>query len=95
MIWFGAAPTESNTCDMTPQNSKLRSPIESIRSKLREAAAASGMSKQEIGEAMGYSSGGARQAVSRLLNPNASHDPKLSTLLSFADAIKRPLREIL
>jgi hypothetical protein len=53
------------------------------------------MSKQQIGEAMGFSPGGARQAVSRLLNPKVGHDPKLSTLLSFAQAINISLDELL
>jgi transcriptional regulator with XRE-family HTH domain len=66
-----------------------------IRAKLRKAAEASRMTQQEIGEKMGFTAGGARQAVSRLLNPDIDYDPRLSTLLEFAKAIKKPLAEIL
>jgi len=70
-------------------------PIESIRDKLRAAAAESGLTQQEIGEAMGVSSSGARQTVSRLLLPGSDYDPRLSTLLAFAKAVKRPLSDLL
>ena len=69
--------------------------IEAIRDKLRDAAAASGMSQQEIGVAMRFSPGGARQAVSRILRADSDYDPRLSTLLAFAEAVKRPLSDIL
>ena len=69
--------------------------IESIRAKLRRAAEASGLTQQDIGEAMGFQAGGARQAVSRLLNPDIDYDPRISTLLAFAAAIKRPLSDFL
>lgn len=74
---------------------KNRPTIESIRSKMRRVAEDAKMSQQEIGEAMGFSSGGARQAVSRLLNPRVDYDPRLSTLLAFSQAIKRPLSDLL
>lgn len=67
----------------------------SIRAKLRKAAEASGMTQQEIGEAMGFTAGGARQAVSRLLNPEVDYDPRLSTLVAFAAAVKKPLSDLL
>jgi transcriptional regulator with XRE-family HTH domain len=67
----------------------------SIRAKLRKAAETSEMTQQQIGEKMGFTAGGARQAVSRLLNPEIEYDPRLSTLVAFADALKRPLRELL
>jgi transcriptional regulator with XRE-family HTH domain len=67
----------------------------SIRNRLRTAADESGMTQQEIGEAMGFSPASARQAISRLLNPEVEYDPRLSTLLAFADAIKRPLKDLL
>ena len=70
-------------------------PIETIRNKLREAADQSGMTQQEIGEAMGFSPSGARQAVSRILKADSDYDPRLSTLLAFAKAIKRPLSDML
>ncbi len=69
--------------------------IESIRNKLREAAVASGMTQEEIGLAMGVKASGARQTVSRLLLPDSDYDPRLSTLLAFAKAIKRPLSDLL
>jgi transcriptional regulator with XRE-family HTH domain len=53
------------------------------------------MTQQEIGEAMGFSPASARKAVSRLLNPEVDYDPRLSTLLAFASAIKRPLSDLL
>jgi transcriptional regulator with XRE-family HTH domain len=71
------------------------SPVEAIRTKLRRAAEESGMTQQEIGEAMGFSSSGARQAVSRILKEDSDYDPRLSTLLAFAAAIKRPLRDLI
>ncbi len=52
------------------------------------------MSLQEIGLGMGFSKSGARQAVSRLLNAT-DYDPRLSTLLAFARAIGRPLKDLL
>ena len=69
--------------------------IESIRGKMRKATEASGMTQQDIGEAMGFSPSGARQAVSRLLNPDVDYDPRISTLLAFAQALKRPLSDFL
>jgi transcriptional regulator with XRE-family HTH domain len=69
--------------------------LTTIRNKLREAAEASGMTQQQIGEAMGFTASGARQAVSRLLNPEVDYDPRLSTLVAFAAAIKRPLADLL
>ena len=67
--------------------------VQSVREKLRQAAESTGMSMQEIGERMGFTKGGARQAVSRLLNPEIEYDPRLSTLIQFAAAIGRPLRD--
>jgi transcriptional regulator with XRE-family HTH domain len=67
----------------------------SIRANLRKAAEAANMTQQEIGEAMGFSTASARKAVSRLLNPEVDYDPRLSTLLAFASAIKRPLSDLL
>ena len=71
------------------------SPIERVRVRLRHAADASGMTQEEIGLRMGFSKGGARQAVSRLLNQESDYDPRLSTLLAFADAVKKPLSDLL
>jgi transcriptional regulator with XRE-family HTH domain len=69
--------------------------IESIRNKMRKAVEQSGMTQQEIGEAMGFSRSGARQAVSRILKADSDYDPRLSTLLAFSHAIKRSLTDLL
>lgn len=61
---------------------------------MRQIAEKSGMTQEEIGLRMGFTKGGARQAVSRLLNPEAEYDPRLSTLLSFANAVNASLREL-
>jgi transcriptional regulator with XRE-family HTH domain len=67
----------------------------SVREKLRRAAEQSGMTQEEIGLRMGFAKDSARKAVSRLLNLEAEYDPRLSTLLVFAKAINRPLKELL
>jgi transcriptional regulator with XRE-family HTH domain len=72
-----------------------RPSVQKIRGKLRAAFNDSGMTQEDVGVAMGYSKSGARKAVSRLLNPNVEYDPRLSTLLAFAKAIGRPLRDIM
>ena len=68
---------------------------ERIRDNLRLAAAESGMTQEQIGLAMGFSPSGARQAVSRLLNPEVTYDPRISTLLSFAKAVKKNPRDLI
>lgn len=65
-----------------------------MREKLRQAAKDSGMTQEEIGLRMGFSKDSARKAISRLLNVQADYDPRLSTLLAFAKAIGRPLKEL-
>jgi transcriptional regulator with XRE-family HTH domain len=74
---------------------KTADPLQSIREKLRVAAQASGMTQEQIGVKMGLAEKDARKAVSRLLNPGISYDPRLSTLIKFAEAIGRPLREFI
>ena len=74
---------------------KSEQTLQSLRKRLRDAADASGMSQHDIGVAMGFEPDSARKAVSRLLNPNVEYDPRLSTLLAFAHAIKRPLSDLL
>ncbi len=69
--------------------------VASSREKLRQAAKDSGLTQEEIGLRMGFGKDSARKAVSRLLNVNAEYDPRLSTLLSFATALNRPLKDIL
>lgn len=66
-----------------------------VREKLRLAAKDSGLTQEEIGVLMGFSRSSARKAVSRLLNLETSHDPRLSTLLAFAQALNRPLKDLL
>ena len=61
---------------------------------MREAASESGLTMEEIGLRMGFAKGGARQAVSRLLNQE-DYDPRLSTLLSFAQAIQKPIGKLI
>jgi len=73
--------------------SYAKSPAE-VRNRLRDAASKSGMSQEEIGLRMGFRKGGARQAVSRLLGQE-NYDPRLSTLLAFAEAVQKPLKELL
>ena len=69
--------------------------VATVRDKLRHAVDESGMTQEEIGLRMGFSKDSARKAVSRLLNPDADHDPRLSTLISFAKALGKPLQELL
>jgi transcriptional regulator with XRE-family HTH domain len=51
------------------------------------------MTLEEIGLRMGFAKGGARQAVSRLLSQD-EYDPRLSTLLAFANAVGVPLKNL-
>jgi transcriptional regulator with XRE-family HTH domain len=74
---------------------KTADPLHSIRERLRVAAQESGMTQEQIGVKMGLAEKDARKAVSRLLNPGISYDPRLSTLVKFADAIGRPLRDLI
>lgn len=69
--------------------------VADIRDKLRSAAEQSGMTQEEIGVRMGFARDSARKAVSRLLNPEADYNPRLSTLLSFAKAVGKPLKKLL
>jgi len=69
--------------------------VASLREKLRQAAKDSGMTQEEIGMRMGFPKSSARQAVSRLLNVEVDHDPRLSTLLALAGALNRPLKDLL
>jgi transcriptional regulator with XRE-family HTH domain len=69
--------------------------VASVREKMRRAAERSGLTQEEIGMRMGYSKDSARKAVSRLLNPAAEYDPRLSTLLAFAQALGAPLKDVI
>jgi transcriptional regulator with XRE-family HTH domain len=66
-----------------------------IRIRLREVARLSGLTQQEIGEKMGMTPKDARKAVSRLLNPGIKYDPRISTLIAFAEAVGVDLRDII
>lgn len=61
---------------------------------MRRAAERSGLTQEEIGIRMGFAKSSARKAVSRLLNPLVEYDPRLSTLIAFANALNIPLKEI-
>ena len=77
---------------------KAKPSLDSVRkvdTYLRQVAEKSGMTQEEIGLRMGFAKGGARQAVSRILNPENDYDPRLSTLLAFAKAVNKSFREIL
>lgn len=69
------------------------STVATVREKLRQAAKDSGLTLEEIGLRMGFARGGARQAVSRLLSQD-EYDPRLSTLLSFANAVGVPMKNL-
>ena len=69
--------------------------VASLREKLRQAAKNSGMTQEEIGLRMGFNKQSARRAISRLLNPEIEYDPRLSTLLAFASALNRPVKDLL
>jgi transcriptional regulator with XRE-family HTH domain len=69
--------------------------VMTVRQKLRRAAEESSLTQEEIGLRMGFSKDSARKAISRLLNTGVEHDPRLSTLLAFASAINRSLKDIL
>jgi transcriptional regulator with XRE-family HTH domain len=74
---------------------KPTDPLQPIRERLRMAAQASGMTQEQIGVRMGLAEKDARKAVSRLLNPGISYDPRLSTLVKFADAIGKKLSDLI
>lgn len=67
--------------------------VSSIRQLWRQAAEESGLTPEEIGVRMGFAKSGARQAISRLLSHH-EYDPRLSTLIAFASAINKPLKDL-
>jgi transcriptional regulator with XRE-family HTH domain len=67
--------------------------VEAVRVKMRAAVEKSGMSQEEIGVKMGFSQDSARKAVSRLLNAE-TYDPRLSTLVAFANAVGKPVSDL-
>jgi transcriptional regulator with XRE-family HTH domain len=72
-----------------------RDPVETVRERLRRAAEKSGMTQEEIGLRMGMPKPHARKAISRLLNLERRHDPRLSTILAFCEAVHVPLKSLL
>jgi transcriptional regulator with XRE-family HTH domain len=69
--------------------------VMTVRQKMRLAVEKSGMTQEEVGLRMGFSKASARKAISRLLNAEVEHDPRLSTLLSFASALDCSLKDLL
>jgi transcriptional regulator with XRE-family HTH domain len=69
--------------------------VTAVRERLRQGAQESGLTQEEIGLRMGFSKGSARKAVSRLLKVATDYDPRLSTILAFAAAVNRPLKDLL
>ncbi len=74
---------------------KTIDPVEAVCERLRRAMKESGMTQEGIGLRMGFSKASARQAVSRLLNADVKHDPRLSTLILFASAVNKVLKDLL
>jgi transcriptional regulator with XRE-family HTH domain len=72
------------------QNQKA---VEGMRAKMRAAAEESGLTQEEIGVKMGFERESARKAISRLLNAD-TYDPRLSTLVAFADAVGKPVKDL-
>jgi transcriptional regulator with XRE-family HTH domain len=77
----------------TGEKKQDKATVDSVRSKMRSAAEASGLTQEEIGVRMGFGQESARKAVSRLLNAE-QYDPRLSTLVAFADAVGKPLKDL-
>ena len=63
-----------------------------VMDAIRKALEASEMSRQQLGEAMGYSAATARQAVSQFLK---GHDARVGTVRRFAKAIGMPLSRLI
>lgn len=69
-------------------------PVRLVHDLMRQAAAESGLTMEQIGLRMGFAKGGAKQAVSRLLSQD-DYDPRLSTLAAFAAAVNKPLKDLI
>jgi transcriptional regulator with XRE-family HTH domain len=67
--------------------------VEAMRVKMRAAAGESGLTQEEIGVKMGFERESARKAISRLLNAE-TYDPRLSTLVAFANAVGKPVKDL-
>jgi transcriptional regulator with XRE-family HTH domain len=78
----------------TPGEKKQnRTAVESMRVRMRAAAEESGLTQEEIGVKMGFERESARKAISRLLNAE-TYDPRLSTLVAFANAVGKPVKDL-
>jgi transcriptional regulator with XRE-family HTH domain len=64
-----------------------------MRVRMRAAAEESGLTQEEIGVKMGFERQSARKAISRLLNAE-TYDPRLSTLVAFANAVGKSVKEL-
>jgi transcriptional regulator with XRE-family HTH domain len=74
---------------------KTNNSIDIVREKMRAAIEQSGLTQEEVGLRMGLPKSSARQSVSRLVNKDVKHDPRLSTLLSLAKALEMPITDLL
>ena len=63
-----------------------------VMDAIRKAVEASGLTHQLIGERMGYPEESARKSVSQFLR---GHDPRISMIRRFADALGIPLSRLL
>jgi transcriptional regulator with XRE-family HTH domain len=78
----------------TPGEKKQnRTAVESMRVRMRSAAEESGLTQEEIGVKMGFERESARKAISRLLNAE-TYDPRLSTLVAFANAVGKSVKDL-
>jgi hypothetical protein len=68
--------------------------MDRIKRQLCDAADSSGLTKEEIGVRMGFQKEVANESVVQLLRDPKS-DPTLSQVLAFADAVKKPLKDII
>ncbi len=64
-----------------------------MRVRMRAAADESGLTQEEIGVKMGFERESARKAISRLLNAE-TYDPRLSTLVAFANAVGKSVKDL-
>jgi hypothetical protein len=78
--------------DMGEKKPKKKPPPKPIMAKIKAVFDDSGMSMQTLGEAMGYESTTARQAVSQFLK---STDPRISMVIKFAEATGKKVEDFL
>jgi hypothetical protein len=79
-----------------PKSRPKQPSLDSIRTRMQDAVAASGLTYEEVGLAMGLSKTIARRRVQTLLtSQSVRFNPSLLTLLSFAQAVHKPLRSFM